>query len=149
MVEWNKIVLEIYDYITKNDVSHEELKEILTQFQWKDYSKEYNYRYMQEYDPNYRFYCDIIMNDDLSDLRFLFKTGKYITDNEINMAKFRSSYPNARITMLAKAIVTAYQRGFARDGKDITKKSSVTLVYRVGMEKLYREVIKEFEKKES
>lgn len=146
MVEWNKIVLEIYDYITKNDVSHEELKKILTQFQWKDYSKEYNYRYMQEYDPNYRFYCDIIMNDDLSDLRFLFKTGKYITDNEINMAKFMSSYPNARISMLAKAIVTAYQRGFARDGKDITKKSSVTLVYRVGMEKLYREVIKEFEK---
>ncbi|MFW9924642.1 MAG: aminopeptidase, partial [Candidatus Thorarchaeota archaeon] len=146
MAEWNEIFLEVFDYVTRDEINLNRLKEIITHPDWVDRTRDYEFAYKQMYDPNYRFYSDVIMNDDLTDQRHLFKFGKYITDNEINMANFLSSYPQVRISMLAKAIVTAYQRGFIRDGKDITKKSSVTLVYRVGMEKLYREVIKEFEK---
>ena len=62
------------------------------------------------------------------------------------MAKFLNNFPKEKITTLAKTIVSAYRRGFERDGKDISKKSTVSLYYYIGMEQLYREVIKEFEK---
>jgi leucyl aminopeptidase (aminopeptidase T) len=97
-------------------------------------------------DPDFLFYLDPVMNDDLRDLRYLFKTGLYISDNEIQMAEFMNSYPDEKITLLAKTISEAYQRGFVRDGKDLSKKTTVSLYYRVGMEKLYRALIKEFQK---
>jgi hypothetical protein len=146
MEEWNKIFLEFSNALLDDELDYVKLTQIVTNYYLEDTSRDYYYRYKMQNDPDFLFYLDPVMNDDLRDLRYLFKTGLYISDNEIQMAEFMNSYPDEKITLLAKTISEAYQRGFVRDGKDLSKKTTVSLYYRVGMEKLYRALIKEFQK---
>ena len=65
------------------------------------------------------------MNDDLSDLRYLFKFGEYIGSNEINTAKYLNSLDNETVRLCAKTFVDGYRDGFFAMQKDISKRSVV------------------------
>ncbi|MBK5112315.1 MAG: aminopeptidase [Candidatus Heimdallarchaeota archaeon] len=145
IAEYNELFIDVYKYIKNNSIKYETLNEIITRLVRRLRIRDNTFRLMEVFDPQYRFYNEIVMSDDLTDLRYLFKTGKYISENEIKLAAFISKYPQEKLRMLAKAVVKAYFRGFERDGKDITKKSAVELIYPVGMEDLIREVINELE----
>ncbi|MBD3192872.1 MAG: leucyl aminopeptidase [Candidatus Heimdallarchaeota archaeon] len=145
MEEWNRLFLKVYDFIKRNNFDQETLQEVITQLEFKDRTRDYYYQLKSQRDPQYRFYQDIILTDDLSDPRYLFKFGSYISESEIKMAKFMRDFPEEKLSMLAKTIVKAYQLGFERDGKDLSKKSAVSLYYHIGMERLYRKVIQEFQ----
>lgn len=146
MFENNKMFIDTFDYVMNNEIDYESLKKIIVQLHYQDRTRDYINRYETENNPDYQFYTNIIMNDDLTDLRYLFKYGVYISDSEINMAKYMSNFPQTKIKMLAEALVKAYIRGIKRAGKIIGKRKTIGLLFRVGMEKLYREVIHEFEK---
>ncbi|MHA1308968.1 MAG: aminopeptidase, partial [Candidatus Heimdallarchaeota archaeon] len=144
--EHNRLFIEVFDHVKNNDIKYESLKKIVIQLNYQNRTRDYINRYRTENNPDYRFYTNIIMNDDLTDLRYLFKYGSYISENETNMAKFMSNFPQTKIITLAKALVKAYIRGIKRAGKIIGKRKTVGLLFRIGMEKLYREVIHEFER---
>ncbi|MFW9997139.1 MAG: aminopeptidase, partial [Candidatus Odinarchaeota archaeon] len=76
--------------------------------------------------------------------RYLFRTGHYISDNETRIARHLIDYSSEKIKKLAQEIVKAYFRSFKLGNKDITGKKTVGLVYKVGLERIYREIIKEF-----
>lgn len=78
------------------------------------------------------------------DLRYLFKYGKYITDNEIKTAKFLSNYKD--VNKIAYTMVKGYMDSFIREKKDYTIKSTVRVIYHIGQEAIMKEVIKEFGK---
>lgn len=78
------------------------------------------------------------------DLRYLFKYGKYITDNEIKTAKFLSTYKD--VNKIAYTMVKGYMDSFIREKKDYTIKSTVRVIYHIGQEAIMKEVIKEFGK---
>ncbi|MHA2296592.1 MAG: aminopeptidase [Candidatus Hodarchaeales archaeon] len=147
--ENNRLFIDVYNYITKNEVVYEELKELMTRNHFNETSRtrDNNYRYRTEYNKEFRFYTDIIENENLQDLRYLFKTGNYITENEIRIAEFLFQYPEDKLKTLAKECVQAYFKGFKDQNKDISNKSTVGFFYKIGMEKLYREILKEFRKK--
>ena len=146
LVEYNKLFIDVFEYVKNNDIDYDSLQKIVTRLEYRDKTRDFINQYKTEFNPEYRFYTNIIMNDDLTDLRYLFKYGSYISENEINMAKFMSNFPQSKIKTLAEAIVKAYIRGIKRAGKTIGKRKTVGLYFRIGMEKLYREVIQEFEK---
>ena len=146
MEEHSKLFIDAYNVLKEKEIDYEILKEALTKYEHRDRVRDYNYQSKENYDPDYGFYKDIILNADLNDYRYLFRMGKYITENEIRTAKFMSSYPAEGISKLAKTIVDAFVRGFKRDGKDIKKKSVTNLYYFLGMERLYKEVINELGK---
>ncbi|NPE06915.1 MAG: aminopeptidase [Asgard group archaeon] len=145
ITEYNQLFIDLYDYIKNNSIEYKELHEIITRLVRRLRIRDYIIRMKEVFDPDYRYFTDIVMNDDLTDFRYLFKYGKYISENEIQLARFISKYPQDKLKILAKAVVKAYFRGFERDGKDVTKKTSVELIHPVGMEDLIREVIKELE----
>jgi len=147
LVEYNKLFIDVFEYVKNNDIDYDSLQKIVTRLEYRDKTRDFINQYKTELNPDYRFYTNIIMNDDLTDLRYLFKYGSYISVNEINMAKFMSNFPQSKIKTLAEAIVKAYIRGIKRAGKIIGNRTTVGLYFRIGMEKLYREVIQEFEKK--
>ena len=97
-------------------------------------------------DPDYDFATKIIMESDLTDLRYLYKFGEYITDNEIKTAKFINTLPEEEIRAMAKTFTEGYRKGFELTGKDITKKKTVNIRFCLGFERLVREEIKEFAK---
>ncbi|MFX0094991.1 MAG: aminopeptidase [Candidatus Hodarchaeota archaeon] len=142
--EYNQLFIDVFNYIKDNEIDYGNLKKLITRSQLKDKTMDYYYAFKERFDPKFRYYTDIIENSDLSDLKYLFTTGKYISENEIKLARFLQNYSEKKLKNLSKEIVKAYFRAFERSRKDLSKKSTVAFYYKIGMEKLYREIIKEF-----
>jgi hypothetical protein len=84
---------------------------------------------------------DITLNADLSDLRYLYDYGVYITDHEIQTAAFLSRYSKEKLEKLADTIVKAYVDGFRRENKDIRLRHNVRIIANAGQERLTRRMI--------
>jgi leucyl aminopeptidase (aminopeptidase T) len=125
---------------------YEQLKELMIISMMKDKTREMVYRFKEENDPTFRYFQEIIEKDNLDDLRYLFKAGKFISENEIKTARFLAGYPEKKLRKLAQSIVKAYLKGFEEDNKTefLKQKSTVGLHYKIGLEKLYRHMILEF-----
>ena len=102
-------------------------------------------RIIESFTTSNRFFYNIIMNDDLSDLRYLFKFGEYIGSNEINTAKYLNSLDNETVRLCAKTFVDGYRDGFFAMQKDISKRSVVSLIYNIGFERIVKEAVILFE----
>ena len=102
-------------------------------------------RIIESFTASNRFFYNIIMNDDLSDLRYLFKFGEYIGSNEINTAKYLNSLDNETVRLCAKTFVDGYRDGFFAMQKDISKRSVVSLIYNIGFERIVKEAVIFFE----
>lgn len=112
-----------------------------------DYSDDLmEYRVREMLDTSLDFACNIIMNSDLMDLRYLYHYGEYITENELRLAKYLNSLPQEKIEAMAATFTEGYRIGFELGNKDITKKKLVNIRYCVGFERLVREEIRLFEK---
>ena len=90
------------------------------------------------------FALRIIMESDLNDVRYLYRFGEYITENEIRMAQFIASLPEEKINLMADTYSEGYRIGFQVTGKDLSKKKSVNIRYFLGFERVVREAIRQF-----
>ena len=95
-------------------------------------------------DPDYDFYKQIIMKDDLSDDRYMYKYGMYIGPNERGIAAHLRSLPHEDVVAMARTYVEGYIKGFEVTGKDISIKDTVGVHAPVGFELMTREAIKLF-----
>lgn len=95
-------------------------------------------------DPGYDFYSQIIMQDDLSDDRYMYKYGMYIGPNERKIAAHLRSLPHEDVVAMAHTYVEGYIKGFEVTGKDISIKDTVGVHAPVGFELMTREAIKLF-----
>lgn len=93
--------------------------------------------------PEDNFYVDIIMNSDLEDLRYLYRYGVYISENEMRIAAFLNEQPEEKIKLMAHTYVEGYRKGFEMADKDLSKKTAAGVYYHVGFERMLREAIKE------
>ncbi len=80
----------------------------------------------------------IIMESDLSDIRYLFQYGEYITENEIEMAKYMNALSKKDIEKIAKTYVCGYKKGFELQKKDLSSKKIVDIRYPIGMERVVK-----------
>lgn len=95
----------------------------------------------QNYNKAYDFYTGIINAADLRDLRYLFKFGAYVTDNELETARFLNAYDDETLSTVSKAVAKAYVEGFKRDGKDISLRHNVRLAVNLGQEQITRRMM--------
>ncbi len=142
MEKYNRLFVSVYRYISNNTIEYETLKKLITDPQRMNKVEEYVRIFKTQFDPDYRHIRDIPEKADLTDLRYLFRYGKYITDNEINTARFLLKYPIQKLKKLSNQIVNAYITGSIVNNTDISKKSTVLFIYNVGQELLARELIK-------
>lgn len=96
----------------------------------------------QSYSKAFDFYTDIIMRSDLSDLRYLYKFGTYITEYELETARFLNAYDKEMLDTVARTVAKAYVEGFKRDGKDVTLRHNVRMAVNVGQEQLTVKIMK-------
>lgn len=90
------------------------------------------------------FACRIVEESDLSDIRYLFYYGEYITDNQWKMAEHLNSLSEAQIREIASTYTEGYRRGFAAAGKPLEKKKSVNIRYPLGFERIVKQAIANF-----
>lgn len=90
------------------------------------------------------FAVKIIEESDLSDLRYLFKYGEYIADNQWKMAEHLNSLPQEKIQKIADTYTEGYRKGFEMAGKPLEKKKSVNIRYPLGFELVVKAAIANF-----
>lgn len=90
------------------------------------------------------FAVNLIMNSDLGDVRYLFAYGEYVGENELEMARFLAAVPEETIHTMADTYTEGYRTGFRVTGKDLSKKSTVELRYRLGFERMMRRAVENF-----
>ena len=95
-------------------------------------------------DTSLDFAVRIIMDSDLTDLRYLYQYGEYISVNETGVAEFLNRLSEEQINDMARTYTEGYRIGFINGRKDITKKKSVNIRYNLGFERMVRAAIIQF-----
>jgi leucyl aminopeptidase (aminopeptidase T) len=96
--------------------------------------------------PEDNFAVNIITHADLSDERYLFAYGEYISESELETARFMASLPQETINTMADTYTEGYRIGFEVTGKNLAKKGLVEIRYRLGFERMMRRAVENFEK---
>lgn len=142
-----ELFIEIYNYYEEED-----------EYTYKD-AKRAIYDFMNDYcdilitnrvremiDTDISFAKEIIMESDLSDVRYLYQFGDYITDNEIETAQFLNTLPEDKLKAMADTFTEGFRLGFVAYQLDLGKKKIVNIRYQLGFERMVRYVIKNFKK---
>ncbi len=143
-----ELLIEIYNkFEEEKQPQPESLKEI---FYWyaSDYCDVFAAdRIKDQIDPESGcFIVNMIMNEDLSDLRYLYRMGEYVGVNERGTAAYLNSLPQEKIDKMADTFSEGYRIGFVNTGKDLSKKSVVNIYYAMGFERIVKKAIENFEK---
>lgn len=88
----------------------------------------------------------IIRESDLTDVRYLYAYGEYVSENELETAKFLAGLDEDTIATMADTYTEGFRLGFEVTNKDLSKKKTVALVYRLGFERMLRRAVENFEK---
>lgn len=140
----NELFLEIYNLFEQEDVTYRQIKDAVYWY-ISDYSDEMiMYRTREQMDAGLDFATSLIMDSDLTDLRYLYQYGEYISDNEIRTARFLNTFSEAEIERMAEIYTEGYREGFAINGMDISKKKLVNIRYSIGFERMMRAAVRQF-----
>lgn len=96
--------------------------------------------------PEGSFGVRILQDSDLSDVRYLYAYGEYVSENELETARFMAQLDEETIATMADTYTEGYRIGFEITGKDMSKKETVRLTYRLGFERMMRRAIENFAK---
>ncbi len=96
--------------------------------------------------PEEDFLKEIVMNSDLKDLRYLYLTGDYVSENELRIATFLNTLSEEEIQAMADTYTEGYRIGFVNMGVDLSKKKCAQIMYPLGFERMVRAAIANFKK---
>jgi len=141
---FNELFLEIYRLFV-DKASYKQIKDAIY-WHMSDYAELTVAETVREnLDPKLDFATKIIMKSDLSDIRYLYRYGEYIGENEKKLAIYLSSLPKEMIEDIARTYTNGYAKGFEAKGVDLHKKSTVNIRYSLGQERIVKAAIRQFE----
>lgn len=148
MVAHMEIFLEIYGMFAGAD-QMPEASAVREAFYWfeSDYADVFlRNRIRGQIDPS----CDgpvyVLMNLDPKDEASLYRSGEYITENEIRTFNYLASLPESEIKKMADTFTEGFRKGFIQGGKPLYKKRTVSLIYHAGFERMMQEAVRNFMK---
>ncbi len=140
----NELFIEIYNLFEEEAPEAQKVKDILYWFT-SDYTDlTVTYRVRETYDPTLNFAKDIVLSSDLSDLRYLYAYGEYISEEDIKLASFLNSLSQETVDQMADTYTEGYRKGFQVMGRDLSKKRTVAVLYQLGFERMVRKAIENF-----
>ncbi len=138
-----ELLIEIYNYFEEfHEYTFKECREALYSFETDNAELFLFQRAREQFDPEYTFVKDIIMDADGSDLRYLYRYGEYITENEFGIAKFLQGLSEEKIKAAAENVVSGYLRGFKVMRVPLAKGQTVGLRYAIGFERIMKESVR-------
>ncbi len=78
----------------------------------------------------------VLRTYDLSDPRYLYAFGEYITDNELRLHRYLQGLSEEKIAEMADIWTEGYRIGFVNTGKDLSAKRSASLLWQLGFERM-------------
>lgn len=139
-----ELFIEIYNAFEEGTPELSSLKEMVYWYV-SDYCDIWiPYRVREQLDPGMSFARDIICGADLDDVRYLYRFGEYITENELEMSRFLAGLPQKEIDSMAFTFTEGYRMGFVNAGIDLSKKKTVNIRYSLGFERIVRAAVAQF-----
>lgn len=143
----NELFIEIYNCF--EDAQCPEFRELKEIVYW--YASDYcdvflADRIEEQISPDCGVFVPMLAKTDVSDERFIFRTGEWITDYEIQTMRHLNSLPEETIQKMADTYTEGFRRGFILGGKDLSKKKTVNVLYSAGFERMIQYAICNFEK---
>ena len=141
-----ELFIQIYNLFEEETVSAKDVQDAIYWYV-SDYSDEMvGHRVREGVDPELNFATNIICGNNLADVRYLYKFGEYVTENEIRMAKFLSDMPQEKLESMARTYTEGYRRGFLAANIDLSKKKTVNIRFQLGFEPMVKVAISQFAK---
>ncbi len=146
-----ELLLEVYQLFVcaaeeEMEPDAEELRQILYWYVSDYYEAEFEEKSMALLDADRDFARRIIMESDLSDLRYLYYFGEYVTENELKTAAHLNEMSPEKIKLMADTYTEGYRIGFEVTNKDISIKETVTIRYFLGFERVVRQAVENFDR---
>lgn len=132
--------------IDGNNPEYEYLKDIVYWFLSDNCDIIVPRRIRSQIDPECDFARRVIMNENLDDDRYLYLYGEYVSDDELNSARFLRTLSEKEIQSMADTFTEGYRIGFVKAGKPLDKKTTVNIRFHLGFERVIKKAIKNFEK---
>ena len=147
----NETFLEVYGLFAMAEregaiPQEKEVKDILYWFVSDYCDQTVAYRIRECLDPSLSFAKDIIMGSDLSDLRYLYRFGEYISQTELKTAEFLSRLPQETIDQMADTYVEGFRKGFEVTGRSLEGKKTAVIRYELGFERMIKRAVEDLEK---
>lgn len=124
----------------------EEIRDILY---W--YSSDYAQRWAEQHigamtGAEQNRFLEIVRDSDLQDVRYLYAYGKYVSENELETARYVAALPEETVALMADTYTEGYRMGFEVAGKDLSRKATVEVYYHLGFERMIRRAVENFAK---
>lgn len=139
-----EVFIEAYNLFEGETPELKELKEILYYFVSDYCDVMLTYRVRETLDPSLDFAKSIIMDSDLSDLRYLYRFGEYISESELKVASFLNSLPEETVRKMADTYTEGLRKGFVASGREYKGKKTVQIRYHIGFERMIRMAVENF-----
>lgn len=136
---WNMEVFIKCMRSIKENGKEEDLIEIVRKDALEDIEDKLELSYLRRFSNEFDCYSKIIKNIDLTDTRYIFRYGMYISDNEVKLLDFFAQVEPSIVKNLARTYVEAFVRGFERNDVDLAKKRTVNMGYQIGFEAMMKE----------
>ncbi len=137
-----ELLIELYNYFEEfHEYTFKECREALYSFETDNAELFLAWRAEEQFNSDHAFVKDIVFGAEQTDLRYLYRYGEYITENEIGIARFLRGLPEAKIKAMAENVVGGYLRGFQVMRVPLSEGQTVGLRYPIGFERVMKEVI--------
>ncbi len=103
-----------------------------------------SWRIHEQQEPDFSIIKSIIMTEDLTDLRYLYRFGEYISETEIGTAEHMNRLSQEAIDAIAQTFVDGYIRGFEVNRISLKHKKYVTIRGSLGFERVFRSAVEKF-----
>ena len=139
-----ELFIEIYNLFEEPDFKPEQIKSALYYyfFDYSDITIKAGLNDMLN--PEMSFIKDIIMNENLEDLRYLYFFGEYVPENEINIAKYLNSLSQDKIDSIARTFTQGIIKGYKVYNMDMSCKKTVNIRYPLGFERIIKSAVSQF-----
>nr|MCR4695841.1 leucyl aminopeptidase [Lachnospiraceae bacterium] len=144
-----ELLLEFYSTIKNalddnEEVKSDSLKDILYYYVF-DYTEDESVKRIgKQLTIDNAYANNIIEHYDLTDVRTLYAFGEYVGQNEIETFKALAELDEDTIALMSSTFTEGFKRGFVVSKKDMSKKKTVNLRYRLGFERVAKKSIEEF-----
>lgn len=137
-----ELLVEVYSSF---EIGYENIEEHLKEVIY-DFERDYSEIFMDaaiaiKIDPSEDRLVKIVRESDFSDPRYLYKYGKYIGTNELEVSKYLNSLSEEEIESIALTYTEGYKRGFVNTGKDLSIKSTTEYMFNIGFERIVKKAM--------
>lgn len=142
------LYLDLYHLAEKGNANYESILQIYKEHTQDNLELRTRAATLRRLSPENDYNRRIVELAEPGDLRYMFRYGIYISENDLAMARFTNSYDPGELESIAQFIVQCFIDGFVRAQKDYRIKRYANVMLPLGMEALGRFIIRELAKYE-